>query len=246
MRPILLTCLALMLAAGSPTTDRARELYARGEKQAAFELVAAASPDDLDALDFLARFYDFGRYVPHDPARAASLYRQAAERGHPHAQWRLGDMLATGEGVAEDEAEAVAWLSRAAAQDHAPAHVSLGLAYAEGRGVETDHAAAMRHYRRAAELGDAAGCFFVATLYALGQGVPEDRIEATGWLFAATVLGDPNADEMVEALALSPAEMTQGIARGNAILERLGPRGAAPEAPSREGIRRSGDRGRGA
>ena len=53
----------------------------RGEEQRAFALVEAASArGDVDAIDYLAWFYEKGRFVAAgSPARG--LYRRAAERG---------------------------------------------------------------------------------------------------------------------------------------------------------------------
>ncbi len=222
MRLILLPCLALLLAAVSPAAERARELLDRGEDQAAFELIEAAAPGDADALDYLAWFYDQGRYVPQDRPRAASLYRQAAERGQPHAQWRLGVMLDLGEGVDEDPGEAVIWLRRAAAQDHPEGHASLAVMHATGRGVDVDYDAAMRHYLRSAELGSSGGFFGVGVLHALGQGVREDPVEAAAWFLIALILDDDRADGALEDLALAGDETERAVARGNVILERLG------------------------
>ena len=62
------------------------------------------------------------------------LFRQAAEQGHASAQFNLGLMYATGEGVPEDDAEAVRWYRMAAEQGHAGAQFNLGLMYATGGG----------------------------------------------------------------------------------------------------------------
>jgi uncharacterized protein len=222
MRLVLLPWLALLLAAASPAAERATALLERGEDQAAFELIEAAAPDDPEALDYLAWFYDQGRYVPQDRPRAASLYRQAADRGQAHAQWRLGVMLDTGEGVDEDPDEALVWLRRAVAQDHPEGHASLAVMYANARGVERDYDRAMHHYLRSAELGSSGGFFGIGVLHALGQGVAEDRIEAGAWFLIALMLDDDRANGALDELVLNAAETERAVARGNAILERLG------------------------
>jgi len=54
--------------------------------------------------------------VPQDYARAAELWRQAAEQGHVEAQLNLGLMYGKGQGLAQDDVQAYAWLTAAATQ----------------------------------------------------------------------------------------------------------------------------------
>lgn len=67
----------------------------------------------------LAGLYRHGLGVPADAARAARLYRMAAERGLAVAQVNLGEMYARGEGVARDSVQAFVWYRRAAALGNA-------------------------------------------------------------------------------------------------------------------------------
>ena len=46
--------------------------------------------------------YSIGKGVPQDDAEAVRWFRLAAEQGHAYAQYNLGRMYATGEGVPED------------------------------------------------------------------------------------------------------------------------------------------------
>ena len=52
--------------------------------------------------------------------------RQQAVQGDGEAQYRLGIMLHTGEGVPQNETDAVQWLQRAATQGHPAAQRLLG------------------------------------------------------------------------------------------------------------------------
>ena len=63
---------------------------------------------------------------------------QAAEQGEVAAQFSLGFMYASGEGVPKDDAEAVQWYRLAAEQGHAEAQFSLGAMYMNGQGVPQD------------------------------------------------------------------------------------------------------------
>lgn len=79
----------------------------------------------------------------------------AAARGDADAQYRLGYMYSTGQGVPKDDANAVRWYSKAAGQGHARAQYNLGAAYANGIGV-------IRNKETAAEWFFEAGQSFVS------------------------------------------------------------------------------------
>lgn len=51
-----------------------------------------------------------------DKGKAAEWYRKAADQGHAEAQFKLGKMYATGNGVEKDEGKAAEWHRKAAAQ----------------------------------------------------------------------------------------------------------------------------------
>ena len=64
---------------------------------------------------------------------SAELVR-SAEQGDVTAQFDLGLMYATGEGVPQDSVEAVAWYRKAAEQESAAAQNNLGLMSRHRRG----------------------------------------------------------------------------------------------------------------
>ena len=120
-----------------------------------------------------------GRYVSHllyavpvkrgsgvevDEARAAALYRKAAELGDAEAQCNLGDAeaqcnlgvcLRNAIGVEYDDEEAVKWFTKAVEQGHRRACFYLGECWQMGLGVETDPAKAEKYYRKAGDYTDA-------------------------------------------------------------------------------------------
>ncbi len=67
----------------------------------------------------------------------AETHRLAAQ-GDAEAQFYLGLMYATGEGVPPDLKRAVAWWRKAADQGYAAAQYNLGAMYASGEGVPQD------------------------------------------------------------------------------------------------------------
>ena len=66
------------------------------------------------------------------------------------AQYNLGAMYATGEGVNQDYNEAVEWFRKAAAHGHAAAQYNLGVMYDDGTGVVQDRKEAAQWYQLAA------------------------------------------------------------------------------------------------
>ena len=107
--------------------------------------------------------------------------RVSAAQGDADAQFNLGGMYATGDGVPPDAAEAVRWLRQAADQGHARAQFNLGGMYATGRGVPPDAAEAARWLRQAADQGYAAAQSNLGFRYSNGEGVPQDDAEAVRW-----------------------------------------------------------------
>ena len=80
--------------------------------------------------------------------------KKRAEAGNLAAQYNLGVMYATGNGVPKDDAEAVKWFRKAADQGHAHAQFNLGVRYQYGFGVPTDDAEAYAWYNLAATSDD--------------------------------------------------------------------------------------------
>src|SRR6201999_2973082 len=88
------------------------------------------------ALLGLAGNYRTGLILEQDAAKAATLYRRAADQGSPIAQQVLGDLYAKGEGVARDLATACRWWGRAALQGgYSEAQRDFGNCYLSGIGV---------------------------------------------------------------------------------------------------------------
>jgi TPR repeat protein len=205
--------------AASPATDDARRLLAQKQDAAAFERVDSASRrGDDDATALLGWFYDSGRHVPRDYARAAELYRRVV-RDNVSVQWRLGVMHDLGQGVPENPAEAVRLFRQAAAEDDANANASLAAMYYNGRGVRQDYQLAMRHSRRAAELGSGAGFLGVGMLYHFGLGVARSPGEAAAWYLAAHAMRDSRARELIAMLGLDSAATRQSVSRANQLLQ---------------------------
>ena len=80
---------------------------------------------------------------------AAKWCQIAAKQSFAGAQFNLGLMYLSGQGVPQDYAEAVKWCRKAAKQGVADAQFNLGIAYANGQGVMQSGAAAADWFYKA-------------------------------------------------------------------------------------------------
>jgi uncharacterized protein len=119
------------------------QMYSRGwgvprdEADALRWFQMASSVDSEGPPTDWTRIEGYG--IPQDLRQAAYWYRQAADQGHPEAQFNLARLYAGGQGVKRDEEQAARWVSASAAQGYAPAQANLGERFAAGNGVVKDH-----------------------------------------------------------------------------------------------------------
>lgn len=90
-----------------------------------------------------------------DFAKAAQLYKKAAELGNAKAQCLWGEMLENGRGVQKDPVEAVRWYRKSAEQGNPDGQYRLGMSYeiGYGRGLTPDRNTAYQWYQKAAAQG---------------------------------------------------------------------------------------------
>jgi TonB family protein len=120
-----------------------------------------------------------------DFAEAATLFRQAAERGLPRAQRSLGELYQFGQGVTKDEVEAVKWYRKAADKGDAKAQSDLGSMYFSGLGgLKKDEKEALKWFKKAAEQGDVPGQLSLAAMH-----ITRDPLESVKWFRAAADQG---------------------------------------------------------
>ena len=102
--------------------DRAMEWWLlaanQGDLELQWRLVTSSVPllcNVLDRLQGLA-FWEGSSGVLKDGQQAAKWFSEAAQAGHPSAQWMLGKCYAQGEGVQQNWEEAARWRRRAMTQ----------------------------------------------------------------------------------------------------------------------------------
>ena len=143
----------------------------------------------------LAALYFKGEGVEQDHARAADLYRAAAEAGDGQAQDMLSWMLLEEGGVGFDPVEARRWALAAAERGIAAAMTRVGMIYHNALGIGRDPATAAHWWTKAAAHGDADGQAMLGAAHILGAGVARDGVAALTWLLRASrggsVLAEP-------------------------------------------------------
>jgi TPR repeat protein len=153
-----------------------------------------------------------------DTVGAIHALEFAAKQGNPLAQWKLGRMHASGEGVPPDDLKAFEYFSRIA-DDHADeapdsphagvvanAFVALGTYFLEGiKGtyVKPNVARAREMYHYAASYyGDPDAQYNLARLYLEGKGVVPDARQAARWLNLAAEKGHAPAQALLGHLLI--------------------------------------------
>lgn len=186
------------------------EVIVEPEPPAVDPMIAAAEAGDPVAQFQLA----MSRLREGDADIGVAYLRQAAENGLPQAQYRLGKMYETGQGVRADIEEARRWTERAANAGHRKAMHNLGILYAEGRGAAQDFETAAHWFEQAALIGATDSQYNLAVLYEQGLGVPTSLTDAYTWFAIAARSGDVDAGQRAQALA--PRLSTEEVAAADA------------------------------
>ena len=138
-------------------------------------------------------------------------------QGYVVAEYNLGVLYDSGQGVPQDYTKAAYWWGKAAAQGSARAEDGLGVLYDSGQGVPQDYAKAAYWYGKAAAQGKAVAETNLGVLYAKGQGVPQDYVEAYKWLILAKSSAKPSghaykiSNKLMAALSqeMTPSQIAQ-------------------------------------
>ena len=142
-----------------------------------------------------AASFEEGReaYLAKDYAKALSILKPMAEKGHAKAQVTLGIMYDFGHGVEKDPAIAVDWYEKAAAQGNSAVQHDLGVKYFKGQGIPQDYDKAAAWWRMAADNGVAESQYNLGLMYARGLGFDKDSPKAVNWYYKAAAQGHPHA-----------------------------------------------------
>ena len=108
-------------------SDEERErIYVEG-------MFKAADLGDLEALYIVGSFYDLGEHIQEDKAKASSIFKEAADRGHAHSQWIHACELLWGLGSYAQNVEAgLEYLEKAISAKSGEACITKARLYHEG------------------------------------------------------------------------------------------------------------------
>ena len=139
---------------------------------------------------------------------AFKCFNVAAKSGYSDAQFFVGMMLHTGDGVARNDGEALKWLRLAAAQGNASAEAYIGGMYVNGEGVEKNASEGVKWILRAAARGLDVAEATAGEAYETGNGVSQDTKEAERWYRLAAQHGFTEAQYRLGRMYLFGKEIT--------------------------------------
>jgi len=213
--------LALMLGA-APLAGPAFGFDGAPVNQDAAIPVLSAQPGSAAALKKVA---------PATPDSSLTALQYAAEGGHPIAQWKLGRMYASGDGVAQDDVRAFEYFRRIAdahaedspsepqAQIIANAFVALGRYYLNGipnSKVKADPDRAREMFSYAASyFGNADAQYDLARLYLKTADASRDDFRyGARWLGLAAQKGQHEAQALLGQMLFNGDRLPRQAARG--------------------------------
>lgn len=120
-------------------------------------------------------------------AAAANCFRTAADAGHAHARYMLGQLYYNGWGFdKDDDEEAARWTALAAEQGDAEAQFFYGFLFEMGSGVKEDIPSCLKWYELAAEQGHNEAKYRLGRLCFDGRICPKSKQKAEAlWRSAA-------------------------------------------------------------
>lgn len=155
------------------------------------EIYNAAQKGDADAQLELGFYYQEGEEgAPKDQQKAIYWYKKAAENGNVIAQFNMGEIYDSGNGVKQDFAKAASWYLKAAKQGDALAQCAVGNCYFHNQGFALDYNQAAYWFRKSAMQGNAVGQRCLGICYDEGKGVSKDVKIAIEWYEKAAAQGD--------------------------------------------------------
>ncbi|MFP4003008.1 MAG: tetratricopeptide repeat protein [Alphaproteobacteria bacterium] len=116
--------------------------------------------------------------------KALAIWLKEANDGHADAQWVVGNMFMSGDGMREADPETAAFYYRKSAeQGHLEAQLSLATLYRTGQGVERNLAEAADWLYKAAEAGHPVAQFDLGEIFYDGENgeVSPNRAHAFDW-----------------------------------------------------------------
>ena len=137
--------------------------------------------------------------------------KAAADQGHAHANYFLGNFYRSGTWVDADGQKAFECYSKAAEQRDSDGIERLGECYANGTGVAEDEHVAFRCFQHAAELGNPKGQCYLGLHYLNGIGCHQDTELAFRWISQAVDSGHPVVFQILQDAGLDITKLSGGF-----------------------------------
>lgn len=184
------------------------EYYRRGSSEVPRNYVEALKYAKLSAEKEnpfgyynMAILYEEGVGVAKDVSLADKYFGKAfdgllklAKDADPKAQYNIGYMYITGNGVQKDQMEGFYWMRKAAGRGNVPAQYTLGYMYFHGYwGAIKDFSKAFSWLTLASDNGDARAMYLLSLIYMNGSGVEKNNAKALELLNKAADQEEPNA-----------------------------------------------------
>ena len=131
---------------------------------------------------------------------AVSYYRAASNEGYIDAIYKLGCMIADGEGFEADASSAAAYLAIAAIKGYADAQYRLAEMMDKGNGIEADRIEASSWYKKALAGGDRRAYMNLAYRYLNGDTLVKNEEIAAKYFIEAAKDGNKDACFMLAKL----------------------------------------------
>lgn len=172
------------------------------EDKKAFEYYSLAAEKGLANGQYqLAQLYFYGRSVKKSHAKAADLYKKAADQGHIFAMKKLAVMHINKQGgLSNKSPDIVTLLTKSANAGHQYSLKKLGYMYFIGDMVKQDKVMAYKLLMSAAKLGDIFSQKTLGKMYIKGDGVIKDIQEAAYWLTLAAENNDKEAKKLIKEM----------------------------------------------
>ncbi|PHS27279.1 MAG: hypothetical protein COA84_04620 [Robiginitomaculum sp.] len=194
--PVIVASLPDNIAATAPTPALSRAVPQRPPAGTRLNIQQAAQNGDPVAQFQLAS----AKLDAGNAREGAAMMLQAANRGLPVAQYRMGKLYEDGLGVSKDEKEGRRWTERAANGGNQRAMHNLAMMFAEGNSVPQNYETAAKWFQEAARMGLTNSQYNLAFLYEQGLGVPESLAQAFAWYSIAAKAGDKGAGERAKEI----------------------------------------------
>jgi TPR repeat protein len=135
--------------------------------------------------------------------------KAAADQGHIHANYMLGNFYRDGTWVEVDYPKAFECYTKAAERGDVDAFDRLGECYAFGLGTPKDEHLAFQYFRSAAEWGNPKGQCNLAKCYLEGRGCHQDTGLAFQWLSRAIDSDSPLVAQILQNWGLDVAKLSR-------------------------------------